>query len=116
MFQILRVENCIGMEELGLCLSPLIIILAPSTLFTDFLLLNGETNLFANLDGENDLRTPSILVTDFLLFNGEANLFANLDGENDLRSFVAVDILGDFLVKLDGRVGDKLSGGLLIFT
>ena len=30
---------------------------------------------------------PSLFITDFLFFNGETNLFAILDGENDLGSF-----------------------------
>ncbi|KAI8028405.1 hypothetical protein LOK49_LG02G02125 [Camellia lanceoleosa] len=65
--QILGAENRIGVE-IGRCFSP----------------LNAN---------------PSFFCTDFLAFNGETNLFANLDGENDLLSFAAVDSLGVLLLK-----------------
>lgn len=64
----------------------------------------------------------SLLRTVFLLFNGDTNLFANLEGENDLRSFAAVDDEGFkafFLLRLVDLVGERereSGGGDLVLT
>lgn len=72
--QILRTENRTGVE-IGRCLSPLIVIAIAIP------------------------PPPSLLLcTNFLLFNGETNLLANLDGENDLLNFPATDSFGEFLL------------------
>lgn len=65
----------------------------------------------------NPLISPSIFCTPFLLLNGDTNLVASLEGEKDRRNFDAVDIFGDFLLKLVCLVGEReTTGGLLILT
>jgi hypothetical protein len=82
--QILPSENRLGVA-IGRCFSPLI-----------------STSLFCTI---------------FLPFNGDINLWANLEGENDRRNFDAVDDFGDFLLKFVGLVGEReRTGGFLIFT
>lgn len=52
-----------------------------------------------------------------LLFNGDINLLANREGENDLRSLEAADTFGDFLLVFVDHVGDReTTGRLLILT
>lgn len=80
---------------------------------TLFLLFRGDTNLAANLEGENDCLSLEA---------------TNLDGEKDRRSLEAVDLFGDCLLKVTCLVGDLVittdlvgdsvitTGGLLIFT
>ena len=52
----------------------------------------------------------SLFYTVFMLFNGGTNLFTNLEGENDLCSFTAIDDEGFkafFLLKLVDLVGER---------
>ncbi|CAH1446925.1 unnamed protein product [Lactuca virosa] len=88
--------------------------------FFSVTVLGGEIDLFfmvATPDLVGDTQ-----IGGFLGFNGEANLVANLDGENDLRSFADVEtFLGGviaffFALAVLGLVGDTESGGLRIFT
>lgn len=59
---------------------------------------------------------PPYFWTEILLFSGDTNLLANLDGENDCRNFDVVKANGDFLRGTIGLVGDRVTVGFLIFT
>jgi hypothetical protein len=50
-----------------------------------------------------------------LLLNGETNLVASLEGEKERRNLDAVDLFGEFLLKLASLVGDIDIVVLMIF-
>lgn len=97
-----------------------IIISLLSTLFCtdDFLLFNGETNLLANLDGENDLRSFAAVDT---FLGGEIDFFTEAVLGGDVNFFFPVTVLGGeidffFTEAIPDLVGDTQIVGFLIFN